>query len=263
MPAAARVEDPITHTRAFSGLLAGVVVGAVVGAAIVGTGGAAAPLLLASAACTGGALGGLAGELLGGLSTSTAGRIVDGSTNVRINRRPAAFCTSEAACDKHSGPVVVAQGSSTVRINGRAAARTGDKGSCGFAVGPGSPNVNIGGAPAACAAAASEVPGWANTMLFVLGLAGPGFGLRAGGMALSAIAARRGSGSRCSGASWARGGCTRSAAGSSARARGSRGRSRPRAGCWAGGSGSGSARRRTGCRGSTRSTTRHTRSRGR
>ncbi|HEY0778275.1 MAG TPA: PAAR domain-containing protein [Gemmatirosa sp.] len=194
MPAAARVGDPITHSNAFAGLIAGVVVGAVIGAVIVGSGGAAAPLVVASMVAGGASLGGVAGEFLGQFSTSSAGQIAAGSPNVRVNGRPAAFCTSAATCQQHSGTLVVAQGSAVVRINGNAAARTGDKGSCGFTVGPGSPNVRVGGPPAACAEVGNEVPWWADAALLVLGIAGGGMGLAAKGFGAAAIALRLGGG---------------------------------------------------------------------
>lgn len=205
MPAAARVGDPVTHTNALAGLVAGVLIGAVVGAMIVGTGGAAAPLLLASAVAGGASLGGTVGEFLGGFSTSTVGKLVDGSPNVRVNGRQAAFCTSPASCSRDSGPQMVAQGSVTVFVNRRYAARTGDKGSCGFAIGPGSGNVSIGGGTAACGPVGSEVPGWAHGALFVLGLAGGGLGLAARGFTTAQIAARLG-GSVVGGATFGAGG---------------------------------------------------------
>ena len=191
-PPAARVGDPITHTNAMTGLLVGLGVGLLVGAAIVATGGAAAPLAIAAGAATGGSLGGMAGKFLGGLSTQVKGQITKGSPNVRINSLFAAFCSSEATCSNHSSPVLVAQGSSTVGINGLPAARTGDKGSCAFAVGDGSPNVTIGGAPAACGDVGSEVPWWADAGLLVLGLAGGGVSLAIKGLSGAAIAARLG-----------------------------------------------------------------------
>jgi uncharacterized Zn-binding protein involved in type VI secretion len=191
MPAAAHVGTPITHSSAMGGLLAGVLIGAAIGAAVVATGGAAA-IVIAGAAATGASLGGMAGKFLGGMSTSVEGAITTGSPNVFIHRKPAAFCSSLATCAQHPGPAMVAQGSSTVGINGRPAARTGDKGVCAFEIGEGSPRVNIGGAPSACADVGSEVPWYADAALLVLGLAGGGVALAARGMGAAAISARLG-----------------------------------------------------------------------
>lgn len=74
---------------------------------------------------------------------------IKGSTNVRINGKPAMIVGGQYAphCCPKPGchPVVQASGSGSVRINGRPASRLGDRTGCGGATITGSSNVLIGG----------------------------------------------------------------------------------------------------------------------
>lgn len=192
-PAAARLHDPVAHSHALGGFLAGaavglaaafgaaVVIGAVVGAvaAEVASGGLATPLVVGAVATVGefglnavvgGKLMGLAeqeGEALGASSMGPAsGAIADGARNVKINGLPAARALDPDSCDASK----LAQGSELVAINGRPASRVGDKTTCGATVVAGSPNVVIGGPPATMAPIQSEVPSWARWAVVVAGL---------------------------------------------------------------------------------------------
>lgn len=86
-----------------------------------------------------------------GHSTYPGTTVIEGSSNVFINGRPAArvgdsagtHCNTQPPYDCHSRSVAV--GSSTVFINGRPAARVGDSLSCGGEITSGSSNVRIGG----------------------------------------------------------------------------------------------------------------------
>ncbi|HEV2864845.1 MAG TPA: PAAR domain-containing protein [Pyrinomonadaceae bacterium] len=197
MPSAAHIGHQVTHTEAKKGLFGGLVAGALVGVAVVATvttGGlaAAGAAAIISATATGASLGGMIGKWIGGKRTVRTGPILEGSGDVRINRNWAAFCTSLVSCNKHSDSEHVAQGSAKVRINGHPAARIGDMGTCGFKVGEGSPNVNIGGGTVACMKVGSELPGWTDYALMALGLAGGGFALAAQRLGMLAISARLG-----------------------------------------------------------------------
>ncbi len=190
---AARLHDPVAHSHAVGGFLAGaavglaaaigtaVVIGAVVGAAAleVGSAGLATPLVVGVAATVGefglnavigGKLMGLTeaeGEKLGALSLgATSGQVSDGSPNVFINGLPAARALDAESCDAGK----VAQGSLTVGINGRSAARVGDKCTCGAVITRGSPDVLIGGPTGSFAGIQSEVPAWARWTVVVVSL---------------------------------------------------------------------------------------------
>jgi hypothetical protein len=81
--AAARVDDPIEHSSALGGLLAGLAIGAgavLVGIAVVGTGGLGA-VALAAMVGAGAATGAGIGQLIGSLSFAChdAGKILTGS----------------------------------------------------------------------------------------------------------------------------------------------------------------------------------------
>ena len=190
---AARLHDPVAHSHALGGFLAGaavglaaaigaaVVIGAVVGAVAleVGSAGLATPLVVGVAATVGefglnavvgGKLMGLAeeeGEKLGASSMGpTSGQVSDASPNVFINGRPAARALDAETCDTGK----VAQGSLTVGINGRSAARVGDKCTCGAVITQGSPNVLIGGPTGTFAGIQSEVPAWARWAVVVVSI---------------------------------------------------------------------------------------------
>lgn len=178
--AAARLDDPISHTSAMGGLLAGLAIGAgvaVAGIAIVGTGGlAVGPIVGAVAAVGAGASAGAGiGQVIGSLSafTSETGMITTASPNVRINGKPAARAHADYVdCDKHDhGRQVIAQGSAGVRINGFPAARVGDKTACGATISSGSSNVRIGGETVQTDEIEPEVPAWLEWTIAGVGIA--------------------------------------------------------------------------------------------
>ncbi len=197
-PGAARLRDPVAHSHALGGFLAGaaiglaaaigaaVVIGAVVGAAAaeVASAGLATPLIVGAVATVGefgmnalvgGKLMGLteeAGEALGAHSMGPAsGQVAQGSPNVSINGRPAARVEDAESCDAGK----LAQGSRTVAINGLAASRVGDKTTCGAVIIEGSANVLIGGPTGTFEPIQSEVPSWARWAVVVASLL-PAFG---------------------------------------------------------------------------------------
>ena len=175
--AAARLDDPIEHSSALGGLLAGLAIGAgavLVGIAIVGTGGLGAVALCAMVGA-GAATGAGIGQLLGSLSFAThdAGQIKTGSANVFTNGKPAARAhVDTATCDQHgSAPQILAQGSDSVYINGLPAARVGDRTVCDAKISAGSGNVFIGGSTETTDAISPEVPEWLENAVLVVGLA--------------------------------------------------------------------------------------------
>ncbi len=192
-PFAARLNDPVAHSHALAGFLAGAVVGfvaateaaalvaAVVGAAAleVGTAGLATPLVVGVAATAlelgvGGYVGaqlmGAAeetGEALGSQSLgATSGRISQGAVDVRINGRAAARALDAQTCDAGE----VAEGSRIVRINGRPASRVGDRTTCGGRIVAGSSDVRIGGPPDTRAGVQSEVSEWVRWATLIASL---------------------------------------------------------------------------------------------
>lgn len=175
--AAARLDDPIEHSSALGGLLAGLAIGAgavLVGIAIVGTGGLGA-VAVAAMVGAGAATGAGVGQLIGSLSfaCSEAGQIRSGSSNVSINGKPAARAHLDSAeCSKHpGGPKILAQGSSSVYINGQPAARVGDRTVCDGKISAGSPNVSIGGGTETTDAIDPEVPVLLERAVMAIGLA--------------------------------------------------------------------------------------------
>lgn len=175
--AAARMGDPIEHSSALGGFLAGLAVGAgavLVGIAVVGTGGLGA-VALGAMVGAGAATGAGIGQLLGSLSFAChgAGQVVSGSGNVHINGKPAARAHLDAAsCDEHgSVPQTLAQGSDTVFINGQPAARVGDRTICDGKISAGSGNVSIGGGTQTTDPIDPEVPELLERAIMGLGLA--------------------------------------------------------------------------------------------
>ncbi|WP_156385753.1 MULTISPECIES: PAAR domain-containing protein [unclassified Pseudomonas] len=175
--AAARLDDPIEHSRALSGLLGGLALGAgavLIGIAIVGTAGFGA-IALGAMVGAGAATGAGIGQLLGSLSFAThdAGQINSGSGNVFINGRAAARAhVDTAVCTQHgSAPQILAQGSDSVRINGQPAARVGDRTVCDGKISAGSANVFIGGGTDTTDPINPEVPEWLERAVLVVGLA--------------------------------------------------------------------------------------------
>jgi uncharacterized Zn-binding protein involved in type VI secretion len=212
-PPAARLHDPVAHSHALGGFVAGALVGlaAAAGVAIVvgmaataiaaevATAGLATPLVAGVAvtvgefainAVVGGKLMGLAevaGEALGSSSMGApSGEISQGSPNVFINGLPAARATDLESCDAGK----IAQGSATVFINGLHAARMGDKVSCGAVIVGGSGTVFIGGGTVTVLPIQSEVPEWARWAAVVVGiLPALGGAARAIGPALAEVEA--------------------------------------------------------------------------
>ncbi|WP_085691016.1 MULTISPECIES: PAAR domain-containing protein [unclassified Pseudomonas] len=175
--AAARQDDPVEHSSALSGLLAGLALGAgavLVGIAVVGTGGLGG-LAIAAMIGAGAATGAGIGQLLGSLSHAQreTGWITSGSDNVHINGRPAARAhVDKALCTDHPGvPQTLAQGSRTVYINGQPAARVGDSTVCDGRISAGSSNVFIGGDTETTDEIVPEVPGWLEAAVFGVGVA--------------------------------------------------------------------------------------------
>ncbi|QHG65307.1 PAAR domain-containing protein [Pseudomonas putida] len=175
--AAARLGDPIEHSSALGGLLAGLAIGAgavLIGIAVVGTGGFGA-VALAAMVGAGAATGAGIGQLIGSLSfaCSEAGQIRSGSSNVSINGKSAARAhLDNAECSKHpGGPRILAQGSDTVYINGQPAARVGDRTVCDGKVSSGSPDVFIGGGTETTDAIDPEVPVILERAVMALGIA--------------------------------------------------------------------------------------------
>ncbi len=175
--AAARLDDPIEHSSALGGLLAGLAIGAgavLIGIAVIGTGGLGA-VALAAIVGAGAATGAGIGQLIGSLSfaCSETGQIRSGSSNVYINGKPAARAhLDNAECSDHpGGPKILAQGSDSVYINGQPAARVGDRTVCDAKISAGSPNVCIGGGTATTDAIDPEVPVWLERSVMALGLA--------------------------------------------------------------------------------------------
>lgn len=176
MSAAARVGDPIEHSSALGGLLAGLAIGAgavLVGIAVVGTGGLGA-VALAAMVGAGAATGAGIGQLIGSLSFACheAGNILTGSRNVHVNGKPAARAHVDTAhCDQHSSaPQILAQGSDTVHINGMPAARVGDRTVCDGKISVGSADVYIGGGTETTDVISPEVPAWLENGILILGL---------------------------------------------------------------------------------------------
>lgn len=106
--AAARFNDPIEHSSALGGLLAGLAIGAgavLIGIAVVGTGGLGA-IALGAMVGAGAATGAGIGQLLGSLSFAThdAGQIKSGSGDVFINGRAAARAHVDTAMCTQHGP---------------------------------------------------------------------------------------------------------------------------------------------------------------
>ncbi|WP_369397695.1 PAAR domain-containing protein [Pseudomonas plecoglossicida] len=177
MSEAARVGDPIEHSSALGGLLAGLAIGAgavLIGIAVVGTaglGGAAVVAMLGAGAATGAGIG----QLLGSLSFAQreTGRIMSGSSNVFVNGKPAARAHVDyAECSDHAGvSKTVAQGSRSVHINGVPAARVGDRTVCDARISAGSSNVFIGGETETTDEISPEVPGWLDGAVLGVGLA--------------------------------------------------------------------------------------------
>jgi uncharacterized Zn-binding protein involved in type VI secretion len=175
--AAARVDDPIEHSSALGGLLAGLAIGAgavLVGIAVVGTGGLGA-VALAAMVGAGAATGAGIGQLIGSLSFAChdAGKILTGSPNVHVNGKEAARAHVDTAhCDQHSSaPQILAQGSDTVHINGMPAARVGDLTVCDGKISAGSANVHIGGGTETTDDIDPEVPALLERAIMGLGLA--------------------------------------------------------------------------------------------
>jgi uncharacterized Zn-binding protein involved in type VI secretion len=186
---AARLEDPVQHSFALAGLLAGVLAGAAFGIFVVATGGAG---LVVGAAIIGGAVaaGGGLGEVFGSLDALggwETGGISSGSPDTTTNNKLAARATDDTVNCSGTPPIFypshegkhIATGSGTVLINLQPAARKSDKIECGGKIKQGSPDVIIGGETVQTLEIANEVPAAYHVTLLVVGgasaliLAGP------------------------------------------------------------------------------------------
>jgi uncharacterized Zn-binding protein involved in type VI secretion len=185
MPAAARLADPIGHSYAMNGLLAGLLAGAaiaVIGVAVIGTGGLAAVALVGAGAAAGAGLGEVMSTMSWAPKEVVGAIAAAGAFKVFTNSRAAARAhLDHAICSKHGDPAIIATGSATVFINGVPAARVDDKTICSAVITEGSANVFIGGGTVATDDIYPEnlVPGWVHATLLVVGfgaavvLAGP------------------------------------------------------------------------------------------
>ncbi|EYF04713.1 PAAR domain-containing protein [Chondromyces apiculatus] len=215
MTAAARIDDPIQHSNALTGLLIGAAAGAAIGLFVVFTGGLGAGVIAAAVVGAGAAGGAGLGELLGSLSGaggSITGGIASGSPDTTVNSRRSARATDDIVACTGTPPLSlpahdgkhIAQGSATVTINGLPASRVDDKIECGSKIQEGSPNVIIGGATVQTLEIDNEVPGYVHGIVFAVGfasavvLAGPvvavvgTLGSLGGGMLAQAAAAQLG-----------------------------------------------------------------------
>lgn len=174
--AAARLHDPIEHTRALTGLIAGAIIGGAVATVAVVFAPVTVPVLIGGAIIAGSTVGVAAlGETLGSLSWA---KTIEGeiaptcSSNVFINGLPAARAHVDFVdCRRHPAHPPVAQGSSSVFINGQPAARKGDRAGCDAVIAGGSPNVFIGGDTITTDEISPEVPEFVHTTMLVVGVA--------------------------------------------------------------------------------------------
>lgn len=182
MPAApaARLHDPIQHSFALVGLLAGALAGAAFGAFVVFTGGAGLVVgaaIIGGGLATGAGIGEVFGSLdaLGGMKT---GGISSGSPNTTTNNLLAARATADTIACSGTPPAImsrahkdkhIATGSGTVLINLQPAARVADKTECGGKIRKGSPDVIIGGPTVQTLEIANEVPGEYHKALLIIG----------------------------------------------------------------------------------------------
>jgi uncharacterized Zn-binding protein involved in type VI secretion len=178
---AARIADPVEHSLALVGLLAGLALGAALGAFTVATGGLGgivAAAVIGGAAATGAGVG----EVLGSLSFVpgiTTGAIATGSMDTFHNDRLAARETADMVTCAGTPPVFlpahapmpIAQGSKTVFINDRHASRKTDKVKCSSKISDGSHNVFIGGDTETTMELDGEVPWVYHAFVTALGLA--------------------------------------------------------------------------------------------
>ena len=167
MGEAARLGDPIAHTSALAGFLAGAVIGIALIATVAFatfTCGFGVALLAGLAAGIGAsAILGL-GEAIGRMFSSPSGAINTGSPNVFINGKPAAFATaSTVSCSKDNPTHVIADGSGNVFYNRLPAARKGDATTCDAKIDAGSENTFVGGGTVRYLPVQGEVPDWLRT----------------------------------------------------------------------------------------------------
>ncbi len=195
--AGARIGDPVEHSHALMGFIAGAAIGLGVGIALLGatlaapfTGGLSLVAVAGGIAALGGitaltGLGAMAGgKVLGLAGTYNAGQIITGSPNVFVNGRQAARAiTDTAACSQHGGPPPIAQGSRTVGINSFPAARKDDKLQCDATISDGSPDVMIGGGQADYLAISPEIPAWMSKTAQWMAVIGGAVALGFGGLA--------------------------------------------------------------------------------
>lgn len=190
--AAARLGDEVAHGFGLMAMVGGAVLGAVVGAVVVAatvaTGGAALAIVAGSVAAGGLGLG----QLVKGICTAaslpepTTGKLVMGSSNIRINSRAAMRASVDMAgvcsgipLNHYPWPApLIAEGSATVRFNGKPAARLSSKMVCGAHIKSGSGNVRIGG-PTVRTNFVWDAEQWTEWALIGLGLGALGVAGRA------------------------------------------------------------------------------------
>ncbi|TFZ33253.1 type IV secretion protein Rhs, partial [Pseudomonas syringae] len=113
------------------------------------------------------------GGAMGGRMPAPSGAVITASLKVYITNRKAAHVEkSIGACDRHPGPIRIAEGATNVFINSVAAARKGDKLTCGAAISSGSNNVFIGGGRYRYLTVDEEIPGRLRPTVAVLSAAG-------------------------------------------------------------------------------------------
>ena len=110
MPEAARIGDPIEHSLALVGLLAGAVLGAALVVATAATGGAALALAVAGGVSMGGTVGQILGSLVPGV---TSGMVSTGSGNVFTNGKMAARAGFTFVADPGAPAATSSRASST------------------------------------------------------------------------------------------------------------------------------------------------------
>ncbi len=158
---AARVGDKVAHTMALDGALMGLLIGAAIGVAIVATGGLGAIAIGAAIATTGGL--GLAGEYIGESKMGPpTGAIIEGSSTIFINSKPAARATLSTAFCREGPPQKEATGAATVYFDGMPAGRKDEKLTCSAKIIEGSSDVFIGGPSEQTLPMDPEVPEWLN-----------------------------------------------------------------------------------------------------
>ena len=186
MPAA-RVDDPIKH-KSFLGAIGGALVGGAISygpyflCGFLGPLAPAARLMLTVVELTQDSeepsLAEIAAEktqkFIDDCFPEPDGKIIKGSPNVSVNKKPLAFATPDGAdqtptilCDDHNLKTI-AQGSESVFVNGFPVARKGDGTKCSAKISGGSPNVSIGSGQGTYAEMESEFNLAQTALVFII-----------------------------------------------------------------------------------------------